>query len=80
VTRYVSLFSPAVSSSTSKGRSSRAQFVRVDEQADFSGLAGEQPCDARVEPPHDGPFGGRAARRAVTDVSDLIGEDFAVEQ
>jgi hypothetical protein len=58
---------------------SRAQLVTVNQQPDFSGLAGKQPCDARIEPPHDGPFGRRAARRAVTDVSDL-GEDFAVEQ
>ncbi len=59
---------------------SRTQLVTVNQQTDFSGLAGKQPCDARVEPPHDGPRGGRAARRAIADVSDPIGEDFAVEQ
>jgi hypothetical protein len=43
-------------------------------------LAGKQPCDARVEPPHAGRLGGRAARSAIADVCDPIGEDFAVEE
>jgi hypothetical protein len=47
---------------------SRAQLVRVNQRPDFSGFAGNSLAMRR------------AARRAIADVSDPVGEDLAVER
>src|SRR5689334_17896048 len=58
----------------------RMQRLWLDEKADLSGLAGEQSPDERVDAAHHRALRSCAARRAVADMADLVGEDLAVEQ
>ena len=53
--------------------------LRIGEKTDLVRLPREQTSNARVEPTHQRPLPGGAARSAVADVAHFVGEDLAVE-
>ncbi len=56
------------------------QCAVFDDLEDLRGLAGDEPSEDRIQTPHDGPTPIGAARSAVADMTDLVGEDLVVEQ
>jgi hypothetical protein len=52
-----------------------AKLLRIGEEADLGGLAGEQPTETRVQPTHDRSLLRRATRSAVADVAHLVGKN-----